>query len=223
VIVGGADGCKGGWAVCRRTADGALQLDFVKTLADACEGLSVLAVDMPIGLLDRPQPGGRDCERAARALLKGKASSVFSSPCRPALQAATYREANAISKRLGGGLSAQAFGLAGKLREVDDLLRTHRAPRRIVREAHPELAFARMNGGAPVLASKKTPGGARLRRRLLAAHGFTPPPVGALPLDDALDAVAVCRTAWLIAQGEATRLGPAAARDSHGLPMHIWF
>jgi hypothetical protein len=30
----------------------------------------VLGVDMPIGLLDRAVPGGRDCDRAARALLK---------------------------------------------------------------------------------------------------------------------------------------------------------
>ena len=38
-----------------------------------------------------------------------------------------------------------------------------------------------------------------------------------------LDAIAVCRTALLITQGEATRLGPAKLRDSYGLPMNIWF
>jgi len=27
----------------------------------------------------------------------------------------------------------------------------------------------------------------------------------------------------LIAERKATRLGPARARDSHGLPMNIWF
>ena len=41
--------------------------------------------------------------------------------------------------------------------------------------------------------------------------------------DDVLDAMAVCRTAMLIADGTATRLGPARERDRHGLPMNIWF
>ena len=56
-------------------------------------------------------------------------------------------------------------------------------------------------------------------------HGFACP-VERLPgaaRDDILDAIAVCRTALLIAERKATRLGPARPRDSHGLPMNIWF
>jgi len=41
--------------------------------------------------------------------------------------------------------------------------------------------------------------------------------------DDILDAIAVCRTATLIAEGTATCLGPLDQRDRHGLPMNIWF
>ena len=51
MIVAGADGCRTGWVVCRRDADGALDIRVVKTLAEACEGLSILAVDMPIGFV----------------------------------------------------------------------------------------------------------------------------------------------------------------------------
>jgi predicted RNase H-like nuclease len=60
---------------------------------------------------------------------------------------------------------------------------------------------------------------------LLAKHGF-PCPVDRLSgaaRDDILDAIAVCRTALLITQDKATRLGPAKRRDSRGLPMNIWF
>ena len=82
-----------------------------------------------------------------------------------------------------------------------------------------------MNGGRPVLTKKRKPDGFAERQRLLASHGFNWK-VEALPgaaRDDVLDAMAVCRTALLIAQGEATRLGDADARDSYGLPMNIWY
>jgi predicted RNase H-like nuclease len=222
--VGGADGCRTGWVVCRRGADGTLSLSVVKTLAEACEGLSILAVDMPIGLTDTPRPG-RQCEGQARDLLPGKASSVFPTPCRPALACTTHAAANAVSRRLGMGLNQQTFHLFPKLREVDGLLRTRPRLKRIVYEAHPELAFARMNGGKPVLSKKRKLDGYAERCRLLARHGFacTVERLSGAARDDILDAIAVCRTALLIAEGKATRLGPARARDSHGLPMNIWY
>ena len=224
MIVGGADGCRTGWVVCRRDDGGTLSMEVVKTLAEACEGLSILAVDMPIGLLDTPRPA-RACEGEARALLPGKASSVFPTPCWPALACTTHAAANATSKRLGVGLNQQTFHLFPKMREVDDLLRTRPKLKRIVYEAHPELAFARMNGGKPVLSKKRKPDGYAERRQLLAEHGFacTVDHLSGAARDDILDAIAVCRTAVLIAEGKATRLGPARARDSHGLPMNIWF
>jgi predicted RNase H-like nuclease len=224
VVVAGADGCRAGWVICRRDTDGSLDIRVVEALADACEGLSILAVDMPIGLTDTPRPG-RQCEGEARARLPGKASSVFPTPCRPALACTSYVRANATSKRLGAGLTQQTFRLFPKLREVDDLLRIRSGFRGIVYEAHPELAFARMNSDKPVLSKKRKPEGYAERHRLLAKHGFTPA-VDRLPgaaRDDVLDAIACCRTATLILQGRATRLGPADACDRYGLPMNIWF
>jgi predicted RNase H-like nuclease len=224
LIVGGADGCRTGWVICRRDTDGTLDIRVVKALADACEGLSILAVDMPIGFVDTPRPG-RACEREARKLLPGKASSVFPTPCRPALDCLTHAEANALSKTMGVGLNQQTFHLFPKMREVDALLRKRRDLRTVVYEAHPELAFARMNGGTPVLTKKRQPDGYETRRRLLAKHGFKTK-IERLPgaaRDDILDAMACCRTATLIAKGDATRLGPAKEKDRHGLPMNIWF
>jgi len=224
VVVGGADGCRTGWVVCRRDADGALDIRVVKTLAEACEGLSILAVDMPIGFVDVPRPP-RACEAEARKLLPGKASSVFPTPCRSVLACTTHAEANATSKALGIGINQQTFHLFPKMREVDALLRGSAKLRRVVFEAHPELAFARMNGGKPVLSKKRQPEGYAERLKLLARHGFRTKVnrLSGAARDDILDAIAVCRTATLIARGEAKRLGPARQRDSCGLPMNIWF
>jgi len=224
LIVAGADGCRTGWVVCRRDTDGTLDIRIVKALADICEGLSILAVDMPIGLADSPRPG-RACEIEARALLPGKTSSVFPSPCRPALGYESYAAANAASKSLGAGLTRQSFNLFPKLRELDDLLRARPRLQGVVREAHPELAFARMNGGKPVLSKKRKPDGFDERLRLLGKHGFKMKidTFKGAGRDDLLDAMACCRTAALIAEGKATRLGPVEARDRYGLPMNIWF
>jgi predicted RNase H-like nuclease len=224
LIVAGADGCRTGWVVCRRDMDGTLDIRVVKALADACEGLSILAVDMPIGFVDVPRPP-RVCEVEARRLLPGKTSSVFPTPCRPALACTTHAEANAVSKALGIGITQQTFHLFPKMREIDELLRTRRTLQCVVYEAHPELAFARMNKGKPVLSKKRQPEGYAERLKLLARHGFKTK-IDRLPgsaRDDILDAIAVCRTATLIAAGTATRLGPVKEKDRHGLPMNIWF
>lgn len=224
MIVGGADGCRAGWVVCRRDLDGTLDIRVVKALADACQGLSILAVDMPIGFTDTPRPG-RACEAEARALMPGKASSVFPTPCRPALACTTHADANATSRRLGLGLNRQTFHLFPKMREVDGLLRGSTRLRRVVYEAHPELAFTRMNDGKPVLSKKRQPDGFAERLALLAKHGFKwkPQTVSGAARDDVLDAMAVCRTATLIAARAATRLGPQRLRDRYGLPMNIWY
>jgi len=224
LIVAGADGCRTGWVVCRRDTNGTLDIRVVKTLAEACEGLSILAVDMPIGFVEVPRPG-RACEGQARALLPGKASSVFPTPCRPVLAYETHAAANAASNKLGIGINQQTFHLFPKMREVDELLRGSAKLKRVIYEAHPELAFARMNGGKPVLSKKRQTEGYADRLKLLARHGFTTT-IDRLPgaaRDDILDAIAVCRTATLIAAGQAARLGPAKARDRYGLPMNIWY
>jgi hypothetical protein len=113
------------------------------------------------------------------------------------------------------------------MREVDDLLRAQPRLKRIVYEAHPELAFARMNGGKPVLAKKRKPDGYAERCRLLAEHGFacSVDRLSGAARDDILDAIAVCRTALLIAQGKAdvgyADSGAAISGASKGGPIKI--
>ncbi len=244
VWVAGIDGCRSGWvAVFRNLESEVWHFHFARTLAeivDADEQPRVIAIDMPTGFAECAERGGRACERAARALLVGKTSSVFPTPCRAALSAATHHEAGALNRGSGPdgvGLTRQAFHLFPKMRELDALLRARPSLGQRLFEAHPELAFLRMNNGQPVLPPKRTRPGQVLRRRLLARHGFPSAETQWLAwrreaglrssdasLDDVLDAAAVCRTALLIHQGGASRLpDQKIERDRHGLPMALWY
>ena len=233
----GADGCRGGWVVVlvgyhppataplRVQARLCSHFDEVVRLA---EQPATLAVDIPIGLLERATPGGRICDREARRLLRGRASSVFSPPARPALVNTDYRDA---MQRNGGGMSKQSYNILPKITQVDAVLTP--ALQRRAFEMHPELAFGSL-AGAPMSHNKKTPEGRRERVQLLrAAFGtrFRDPgdirlELGAahVALDDVIDAYVLALGAQRIFRGEAHRV-PAREppRDAKGLRMEIWY
>ncbi|MFW6009949.1 MAG: DUF429 domain-containing protein, partial [Actinomycetota bacterium] len=75
----GADGCAAGWVVVS-LVDGAVEdVEVVAALGEAlATPVDAAGVDMPIGLIDAP----RQADQAARALLPGRASSVFATPPR---------------------------------------------------------------------------------------------------------------------------------------------
>jgi predicted RNase H-like nuclease len=89
-------------------------------------------------------------------------------------------------------------------------------------EVHPELSFAAMNDGQPVLAPKRSAAGSTRRRALLALVGVRVPerPRGAAP-DDLLDACALAWSAQRIVDGTARRIPAAPTRDRHGLRMQL--
>lgn len=122
--VAGIDGTKSGWVVAT-LVDGRLEAFATTTMVAALAALSdaaAVAIDMPIGFPDRALPGGRQCERDARALLGRRASSVFNSPCRDALGAEDYAAASSINRAsspFGLGLSKQSHAIFPKMKEVD--------------------------------------------------------------------------------------------------------
>src|SRR5450756_35636 len=127
--VAGVDGCKAGWfVVLRHLTSGSTAFEVKATFTELMnlpQSPAIIAVDIPIGLLDVAERGGRSCDRQARSLLGGRRSSVFSSPVRSALQNDRYPEAlraNRRSSPLEIGISVQCFGLFEKLREVDAIL-----------------------------------------------------------------------------------------------------
>jgi predicted RNase H-like nuclease len=186
-----------------------------------------MAVDMPIGISSN---GVRQCEVEARASLSPCGSRVFKTLPRGALRfrQSDWSEANQWSKAQGyGGISKQTWNIRPRILEIDQAVCAADQDR--VFEAHPELAFARLNGGE-ALASKHLPEGRALRCRLLQESGFGDigtwlkelRGTGAKP-DDLMDACALVLTARHIARGTAKELPGAAERDARGLRMSICF
>jgi predicted RNase H-like nuclease len=231
--VAGADGCKAGWVVVlREVSSRSIRVELVARIADILrwkEPPKVLCIDIPIGLLDRAVAGGRECDRAARALLgRPRGSSVFSPPARGALKAGAYEEADRRNRATGPdapGLSRQGVALFPKIREVDQLLGRSRRLRIV--EAHPEVCFYEMNGHAPVVEPKRRLAGRERRIQLLEkAWRAKPLPIlGARPRgvapDDVLDAMAACWTAERVLRGREIRVPARPPRDSRGLRMEI--
>ncbi len=220
MLVAGVDGCRGGWVVVTAAQAGpdapvTLAAEVVPGLEPVIDRarqgeLAAVAVDMPMGLLtDQP----RRSDREARAVLGPRRASVFPTPVRAVLNAATYPEACDRSRAAcGRALSKQAWFLVDRIRHLDDLIT--RADQDAVVEAHPECAFLRLSaeidGGGP-LPSKHTPEGQRrrvllLRRRLGRPFDRLWRAAPAPPLD-LLDATVLTITARHVVGGTAIVLG----------------
>jgi len=203
----GVDGCKAGWIAIEIDDSGFVGAHLASTIADVTVA-DVVAIDIPIGLTDGP----RQADIAARSRAS-RSSSVFSTPRRELLEAATYAEARAIAARRGGpSLSSQAYRLGPKILEVDAWLVSAGCR---VAEVHPEVSFVQMNGGHKLAWSKKSWNGMRERASLLRTEGVVVPDdlgaAGAAGIDDVLDAAAAAWTARRIHHGEAERYPPASA------------
>ena len=106
--VAGVDGCQAGWVVVLRDPDSgqvsARVLPSFQNVLSMPEAPSVIAVDVPIGLLAKSTPRGRACEVATRPRLGARYRSVFSAPARTALAAF----------RAGGGYEAVCVASRGR-------------------------------------------------------------------------------------------------------------
>jgi predicted RNase H-like nuclease len=212
----GLDACPGGWVAVTLPPSAAGEPSAAVTpsiaVSPTLEGLSltgVVGIDMPLGLL---AGGWREADALARRALGRRGVTVFAIPPRPVWQQPSYAKANQACRDLTGkGLSAQTWGLRGKLLEADAYRR--KSPARLY-EVHPELAFAALSG-APLQESKHTKAGLAIRRELLAQVGLTlPPPVPGAAENDLLDAAAVAWSARRIAAGQAITLtNPAQPAD----------
>jgi predicted RNase H-like nuclease len=228
IHIAGVDGCPAGWlCLIEEMSSRRVGSKIFATFADLADALEVniIAIDIPIGLTDS---GPRACDvQARRTLGSPRGGSVFPAPIRPALAAANYAEACAISRSVQGkAISAQGWAICRKIAEVDAVLRVRPDLRERVIEVHPELSFAQWNG-SPIEEGKKTAAGAARRRTLIDAH-FGSEAVDTVrrrykrreaSTDDILDAFAALRTAERIMSGEAVTIPTQPPRDSAGLPM----
>ncbi len=227
MFVAGVDGCRAGWVWFRvdvpSLATSVEVADLPQRLRDRPDGLASIAIDIPIGLLD----GTRACDTAARKLLgQPRGSSVFPSPCRATIQVASYGDAcDANQLYTGRKISRQTWGIAPKIKQVDDAITTE--CQEWVFEVHPEVSFWAMNGGRPMRYGKKSRDG-RLERLALLRRVFPsidahvaqrPARVGA---DDLLDAAAAAWSARRKWQGIAGQVCDAE-QNERGLVATIHY
>lgn len=228
----GVDGARSGWIAVWQTP-GAFRhalYDDPAALCAAHPGASVIAVDIPIGLSDRL---GRAPDTLARTFVGGRrACSIFSAPVRGILDASSQPEASRRHRAIDGrGFGAQSFAILAKIRAWDDLLQRQPGLRTVVREVHPEVSFAALNGGLGLIDSKKKAPGQALRTRLLAGHfgsAAIDDLVQSVPrrqaaTDDVLDALVALWSAERIARGEARSLPEPPTIDATGLATAIWY
>jgi len=240
VRVLGVDGCRSGWVGIVLSEAGqpagkpgptageaclaahvAPDIATLVAIAEQAGPLSVVAVDIPIGL---PDTGHRQADLLARAIIGPRRSSVFLTPARTALATPEYAVARRLARELTGrGISVQAFSLRTKILEVDQWVRrrTHH-----VVEVHPEVSFAQL-AGAPLPAGKTTWAGIEHRRELLAGAGIVlAGDLGragaAAGVDDILDAAAAAWSARRVATGRAISHPSPPETFSDGLPAAIW-
>lgn len=224
----GVDACKRGW-IGIVLSDGNVDALFARTIGELVNQarehapITAVAIDIPIGL---PDVGPRQADLLARPFVGPRSASVFLTPVRTALTTDDYKQAVLLNQQHTGGkrISAQAFSLRTKIREVDAWLPS--AAIRIA-ETHPEVCFAAM-AGKPVPYTKKTWAGAELRRQLLAQAGIRlPSELGTAgreaAFDDVLDATAAAWTATRITTGTARSLPDPPEVFGDGIPSAIWY
>ena len=165
----------------------------------------------------------------ARKVLGRRHSTVFTPPCRAALEASTYREASEDNFRVTGRkLSKQAWGILRKIREVDELVRQDPEARSRIREVHPEVCFWAFAGGKPMAHRKSTRVGWEQRLTLLRRLDSRTDSIfeGAMERflrrevarDDVLDAL----VAAIAADGSEPKTLPREPQwDAWGLPMEM--
>ena len=229
----GVDGCRDGWVIVETKNQQTWKLEVFSTvqkLWDHYSNALLILIDIPIGMRDKGSLP-RLCDMIARKYLTRKrSSSIFPSPCRLALNASNYNQANEINRsQTGKGLSKQTWNITDKIKDVDKLLRKNKKAQNTFIESHPEACFAALNEN-PLQYYKKTDEGIKERLLILKKYykdikSHVSKVIGLynnreIEVDDILDA-------WILAVS-ASR-GRSNLRflpndfeyDSMGLPMRI--
>lgn len=165
----GIDGCKAGWLAIWTNNN---EFDYyVCDTLDRCRstypGAKKFLIDIPIGLTSKSNT--RTIDKVMRKNLKGRASTVFTPPCREALSFGEYEEASTENFNVTGKyLSKQSFNIIPKIRQMDDFV-TRTTDLEII-ESHPEICFKFFNNGNVVLSKKTSTQGIKQRLNILETY-----------------------------------------------------
>ena len=222
-MLAGVDGYKNGWIAVISHGDGSAEVKRFPTFRSLQNdhSLALIVIDIPIGL---PDYGARVCDQETRKFIgQPRGSSVFPAPIRSMLVALDWEDACRIRfEREGKKCSKQVAAILPKIREVDKAMTGDLQQR--IREGHPEISFAMMNGGRPMTFPKKTKKGQSERLDLLASyfsnikkHLQTVPGASV----DVLDAYACLWTAQRVATNRSKSFPKDRIQDAVGLNMEI--
>jgi predicted RNase H-like nuclease len=220
----GVDACENGWVAVALHDGGELEVRFAKTislLASSIPEAAGMAIDIPIGL---PIAERRAADVEAKAFLGPRASSVFYTPIRAALEAPTHREGTATCKaQTGSGMSQQAYALRVRIFEVEAWLPSAPCP---VWEIHPEVSFATLLGH-PARTSKRCWAGMVERRRALSGEGIgIPDEIGdagvSAAVDDVLDAAVAAWSCLRLIRGTTHSFPDPPEVGAGGRQVAIW-
>ena len=175
----GIDGCKGGWLCIGLSDNGEHHALVACNIDQACEkikelGGKIALIDIPIGLSKDKKT--RECEYSARKMVGKRSSSVFNSPCRPALElfneGGSYKEVSRKNEDVTGvKLTKQTFSIMTKIAEVDNFIQCKKDKNPTLREVHPEVCFqALTKNGDTLKYNKKKDEGKFERQKILGEY-----------------------------------------------------
>lgn len=167
----GIDGCKGKWLAVELSDNGfcVRLFDNINYVSSHYKNADCIMIDMPIGLAESKADIRPDEE--LRKNLKGKASSVFNTPCRQSVYETGYEKSSVTNNEImSKKLSRQSFAIIPKIREIDIFLQTHTEWKNRILESHPEYCFTLLNGNIPVFENKQTLEGSEKRLNILCRY-----------------------------------------------------
>ncbi len=232
----GADWAGRGWLTVVLEDDNSWEADLYPTvwsLWKAHSDADRILIDVPIGL-PRPEDGPRAADRTAKQRLGPRQSSVFYTPSRAAVYETNIETAKRIHANASYSIQNQAWGIVGRIREVDEFLDRYPVATDRLFETHPEVCFRELDG-SPLEHPKHTDAGVDERLGILTdepapvraiydelREEFTTPSYAPLVSNrhDLLDALVAAITARRPADSLGT-LPEAPPTDARGLPMRI--
>lgn len=225
----GVDGCKGGW-IAAVLDHGTLKIEryaSIDYIVDTYPDFQEFLIDMVIGLAGKREHVRPD--NFARGIIKERTSTIFPAPCRQAIYAKNIAEAYDENVRvLGKKFTPLTVGIFPKIREMDEFLQKNEGYKNVIRESHPEVCFARLNGRT-VMSKKSDPEGMYERIQILnqyipdlalnkislAAKNYR------CNVDDIIDAICLAVTANLAEQGLCEAIPANPMKDDTGLYMQM--
>lgn len=168
-------------------------------------------------------------DATARSLIPGRTSTIFAVPSRQAVYMNTEAEQIEANKKiLEKGLAKQTMAIMAKMRELDIFLNANPQYKNVIKESHPEVCFARLNG--TVVMSKKVDfDGMGERVHILKKYIpdldiniiLTKAKELKCKADDIVDAICLAVTANLNDQGKGDSIPEDPMYDDNGLIMRM--